>query len=104
MDKLWLERVSKGLQCCESKEHCHYGEDGCPFYFPENPDDCTSRLARMTLYILDEYKSEKEKAKEIVWDVLHRGFSIDTVPDQNWVANKINMLIDGLSEEESDQP
>ena len=49
-----LNRVVKGLECCGTKEHCHNGPDGCPWFFPENPDDCTSRLARAALELLKE--------------------------------------------------
>lgn len=52
------QRILKGLECCGSKEHCHFGEDGCPFFFPENPDDCTSRLARAALALLNKQESE----------------------------------------------
>ena len=47
-------KVIRGLECCGTKDHCHFGEDGCPYYFPENPDDCTSRLARAALALLRE--------------------------------------------------
>lgn len=46
MEKNDRDRIIRGLVCCGTKEHCHYGPDGCPWYFPENPDDCTARLAR----------------------------------------------------------
>ena len=59
MDK---KDIMRGLERCGTKEHCHYGEDGCPFYFPENPDDCTSRLARQALYLL---KEQDEKINEL---------------------------------------
>ena len=59
------ERVIKGLTCCVTKEHCHYGEDGCPWYFPENPEDCTSRLARAANGLIQFYKREiAEKTQE----------------------------------------
>ena len=59
------ERVIKGLTCCVTKEHCHYGEDGCPWYFPENPEDCTSRLARAANEQILFYKREiAEKTQE----------------------------------------
>ena len=51
------QRILKGLECCGSKEHCHFGEDGCPFFFPENPDDCTSRLARAALALLNKQEA-----------------------------------------------
>lgn len=59
------ERVIKGLTCCVTKEHCHYGEDGCPWHFPENPEDCTSRLARAANGLIQFYKREiAEKTQE----------------------------------------
>ena len=62
----YAQCILKGLECCGSKEHCHYGEDGCPFFFPENPDDCTSRLARAALDLLREQEPRVMTLEEVI--------------------------------------
>ena len=37
---------------------------------------------------------EEERILKIVWDVLHEGYSIDTVQDQNYVYEQIRKRIE----------
>lgn len=38
--------------------------------------------------------SEKERILKIVWEVLHEGYSIDTVPDQDYVYEQIRNKVE----------
>ena len=52
----YKERVIKGLEYCVTKDHCHLGAGGCPCYFPEDTEECSSRLSRAALDLLKEYE------------------------------------------------
>ena len=51
----------------------------------------------------DETATERNRILQIVWDVLHRGYSIDTVADQDWVYERIRNKVVGTYPEGDDE-
>lgn len=44
--------------------------------------------------LLKEQDNEAKRIMKVVWDTLHEGVSIDTVPDQDWVYELIRHRIE----------
>ena len=46
------------------------------------------------LELLKEQEDEKKRVMKVIWDTLHEGLSIDTIPDQDWVYERIRHRIE----------
>lgn len=46
------------------------------------------------LELLKDQKAVHDRTMRIIWDTLHEGLSIDTVPDQDWVYERIRHRIE----------
>lgn len=44
--------------------------------------------------MLKEQEDEKKRVMKVIWDTLHEGLSIDTIPDQDWVYELIRHRIE----------
>lgn len=49
--------------------------------------------------LLKDQDAETKRILKIIWDTLHEGLSIDTVPDQDWVYERIRNRIEGTYDE-----
>ncbi len=88
------EKVFKALECCKRKDgnECRV----CPYTESEY---CTEEMVTDALELLKEQEAEKKRILKIIWDTLHEGLSIDTVPDQDWVYERIRNRIEGTYDE-----
>ena len=70
--------------------------DGCDYQIQMvNRMGCDfRRLCRDAIAILQEQDNEAKRIMKVIWDTLHEGVSIDTVPDQDWVYELIRHRIE----------
>ena len=91
------EKVLMGLKVCSrpGTKACFYDVDECPYYYKS----CRQYLMEEAFELLQEQDKEIKRILQIVWDTLHEGLSIDTVPDQDWVYERIRNRIEGTYDE-----
>ena len=53
-----------------------------------------TEIAESALALLKEQGNEKKRIMKVIWDTLHEGLSIDTIPDQDWVYERIRHRIE----------
>ena len=54
----------------------------------------THDLRDETVKLLKEQEDEKKRVMKVIWDTLHEGLSIDTIPNQDWVYERIRHRIE----------
>lgn len=52
------------------------------------------RVEQLIEHLLKEQEDEKKRVMKVIWDTLHEGLSIDTIPDQDWVYERIRHRIE----------
>lgn len=70
--------------------------------FVKNKEPMTlipKQLIMLIYDVLKEQDAETKRILKIIWDTLHEGLSIDTVPDQDWVYERIRNRIEGTYDE-----
>ena len=90
-----LDKVIKGLKCClSSGMNC----DSCPYddHCYCHPKSIEEGVLADALELLKEQEDEKKRIMKVIWDTLHEGLSIDTVPDQDWVYEQIRHRIEDI--------
>ena len=75
------------------RKDCKQGCDACmPMH--EGDDYCDIDMLCKVLAMLKEQEDEKQRIMKVIWDTLHEGLSIDTIPDQDWVSEQIRHRIE----------
>ena len=82
------EAIEKCLNFDDACNDCLY--EGCVFRY----GSCTKDLLADALALLKEQEAEKKRVMKVIWDTLHEGLSIDTIPDQDWVYEQIRHRIE----------
>ena len=95
-DMARYEKVIKGLECCMACTNddpfakCHE----CPYDTKISVQECRAELSADALELLKDQKAVHDRTMRIIWDTLHEGLNIDTVPDQDWVYEQIRHRIE----------
>ena len=89
------EKVIKGLECHQIDNNHRINCADCPYYVDDdNHIRCANDLHDDAIALLKEQADGKKRVMKVIWDTLHEGLSIDTIPDQDWVYELIRHRIE----------